>query len=192
MPGGGILVLDACVLLNLYATDRLQDAAAALGVQFAVVPVVAHEALFLRAPVNPGSGEERVPVDLAGLRRSGCLVVQALETDTEKALFIELAAEMHDGEAASCALSLARRLPLATDDSKVLRLMAARHAEPAPLTTPDLLFKWFERSDLEWLQCSRIIRMIERRASYRPPGRHPLHDWWRGFSSEEPDGLVGY
>lgn len=184
IPEGRVMVLDACVLLNLYATDRLQDAASTLGVRFVIVPEVAREALFVWPSAASGIGKERVPVDLGELKHLGCLIVQALETDDEKARFVELAAEMHDGEAASCTLSLERRLPLVTDDPKALRLMAARRADPAPMTTPDLLFKWFERADLEWLDRCKIIRMIENRASYWPPRKHPLYDWWWEFASD--------
>ena len=49
-PGEGVLLLDASCLLNLYATGRMIETAAALPWQLAVVDyVLEHEALCVRA-----------------------------------------------------------------------------------------------------------------------------------------------
>ena len=64
----GVLLLDASCLLNLYATGRMSEIAAALPWQLAVVDyVLEQEALYVRTTGEYEEQLETVPVDLAPL-----------------------------------------------------------------------------------------------------------------------------
>ena len=61
----GRLLLDASCLLNLYATGRMRDIAAAIGYQFEVADyVLQYETLYILQTNPEGTGEVRVSVDL--------------------------------------------------------------------------------------------------------------------------------
>ena len=102
-----ILVQDACVLLNLLASGRFDDIASGCGLRFAVVSEVAGETLYLRDAL---SGEHKT-VDLQAFIARGLLAVFGIEGYAEQVRYIELAVELHDGEAASIVLLRQRCVP---------------------------------------------------------------------------------
>ena len=96
----GVLLLDASCLLNLYATGRMSEIAAALPWQLAVVDyVLEQEALYVRTTGEYEEQLETVPVDLAPLAGDGLLLVVRMEGSSEEASFVELAVILDDGEA---------------------------------------------------------------------------------------------
>ncbi|MGH8984312.1 MAG: hypothetical protein ACRDY6_10625 [Acidimicrobiia bacterium] len=105
--------LDACVLINLYATARFAEIAQANGVQFAAVREVASETFF----VGGAAERDRTSADLSGSIESGDLTVLDM-TEEEQSTFIELVVELDDGEAATLAVAVHRQLPVATDDRR--------------------------------------------------------------------------
>src|SRR5436309_3500170 len=109
-------MLDACVVINLYATHRFAELLSGLPYQFGVAAEVAAEALYVRQP-DPATGDLiRVPIDLAPHAASGLLQVLPVTSAAEKALFLQLVARLDDGEAASLALAMSRGFILATDE----------------------------------------------------------------------------
>jgi hypothetical protein len=48
--GNNLLLQDSCVLINLLATDRLEEIARHLAYQFAIASSVAAETIYLRRP----------------------------------------------------------------------------------------------------------------------------------------------
>ena len=149
--------MDACSLLNLYAAGPPLDDLAGLGVRFHVVPQVRKETLFIRGegPGAPG----RVPVD----------------TD----LFLSLARDgLHDGEAASAAVAVAKGFTLLTDEALARRVMAARKYEHLLLTTADVLKVWVAAAGVDADTLREMIRRIEQRASFTIQRSHHLKPWW--------------
>ena len=71
------LPTDACVLINLCATDRLGEIAASLSVRFVVVEQVADETFYLRSEL--GAQEPRTLVDLETFIAQGVIEIVSLE-----------------------------------------------------------------------------------------------------------------
>lgn len=115
----GALVLDASVVINLLATGRPWEILSRQGAS-AVVPeqVVAE---VRRCPVTKKAfDDKRHP-----LRISPNVSVEALSI-AELDLFVDLAAFMGDGEAASIALAVSRNLSIAIDDRRARKIAGAR------------------------------------------------------------------
>ena len=168
--------IDACVLINLYATGRLSEIAAVLGLRLVVARQVSEETFYLREGADPGA--ERTAVDLAQLIGDGAIAVVELE-ESELALFVEVAARVDEGEAATITIAVARSLPIATDDRAALRLLAADHADVEVRTTSQLVRAFAQEAQLTAAETAECIRRIETLASFFP-GRHdPEHDWWQ-------------
>ena len=126
-PDPGVLLLDASCLLNLYATDRILEIAAALPWQLAVVDyVLEQEALYVRTIGAYEEQEETVPVDLSPLIDEGLILVVRMETPSEEASFVELAAVLDDGEAVTGAIALSRGHMVAIDDRKARRVLGEK------------------------------------------------------------------
>ena len=142
-PDTGVLLLDASCLLNLYATSRLLEIAVALPWQLAVVDyVLEQEALYVRIIGAYEEQEETVPVDLSPLIDEGLLLVVWLETPSEEASFVELAAVLDDGEAVTGAIALNREYLVAIDDRKARRVLGEKAPGMRLVSTLEIMLQW--------------------------------------------------
>ena len=176
-PDEGVLLLDASCLLNLYATGRIADIAAALPWQLAVVDyVLEHETLYIRATGGYEESGATVPVDLSPLIEAGLLLVLGLEEPGEQAHFVELAADLDDGEAMTGAMAINRSFAVAIDDRKARRVLGEKAPELRLLSTLELLHLWSAAVLDE--EVGRALRAMRHGARYAPGQRDRLYSWW--------------
>jgi predicted nucleic acid-binding protein len=168
------LLLDACVAINLAAATRLDQIADALQVTFIIVQQAASEAGYLRDIVKGTT--VLTPINLVQLSSGEALEIRELAPE-ELALYLELAAIVDDGEAATIALAIHQRIDLATDDRRARRLCAERDlAEPA--RTMALLHAYAEAAQLTNDEVRRMLVQVRDRASFLPARSDPHLKWW--------------
>jgi len=171
------LLLDACVAINLIATQEFDEIAVANSVTFLMVAEAAAEVSSLRSAVD---GERViVPISVEEYTRSGSLVFTQLE-DSEFPLFVQFAAQVDDGEAATMAVAATRSLPLASDDKGCRRLCAEREL-PEPLYTSRLVRRYVTDAGRTPKEISRLLRKVEEQASFVPPRNDPDRSWWMNY-----------
>ncbi len=168
------LLLDACVAINLAATDRLPHIAQLIDVTFTLARQAAAEVGYLRdlADGNP----IRTPIDL-GQHAGSTLEIIDL-TPAEYPAYLSLAREVDDGEAATIAAAAQRGLQLATDDRKARRLCTELRI-PEPLRTLSLLRAYTDAAALQQAQLRDLLNKIHDRASFQPPRSDPDYKWWQ-------------
>ena len=171
-----MILLDACVLINLCATDRLEEISRCVPGGFSVAAAAREEALFLRDPgdiVHPLK-----PLVLDPFFDQGVLHLLPMEAD-EETLFVNIAAELDEGEAMSMAIAIERNLDLAADDRKAIRLFTKFGGDPNRLwTTLSVVRMWADAAALSVEELGRAARAIRDRARYLPAPNHPLYSWW--------------
>ena len=175
----GVLILNACCVINIVAAGQAAAILRALNCPIMVSETVAiREALFIfdSPRENAPASKQRIALQL--LVYEGVIGIAALAGENEQALFVALAARLDDGEAETAAIALHRQWALATDDLKALRLLQAEFAAPI-FTTPDILKHWAETSHAQAEAVRTVLLSIEQRARYRPGARHPLYGWWQ-------------
>lgn len=170
------IALDACVLINLCATDHVEAIARTLDIQFVVAREVSGEALYLR-PADLTT-QELVPIRLEPLIADRVLEVTDLRSD-ELATFVAAAALLDDGEAATLALAVHRHPNLATDDRAALRLIAAEYRELQVHSTSQLLRRYCEAASVSPEHAAACLTAIEQRASFIPGAADPELTWWQ-------------
>jgi hypothetical protein len=172
------LALDADVLMNLLATDRLEEILVASGARGILCPRTRAESIYLnpRSPSDP-----RETIDLSPHIDSGILVEASLDED-ETATFIRFAAEVDDGEAQVLAVGLHRGLIVATDDRRA-RNVAAREGIGL-LSTPELILAWAVRAGRRSDEHRQAITDIEIRARFRPRPGDPSRSEWDRLRNE--------
>ena len=175
-----ILLLDACVAINLVATDRLPHIAQTVDVTFTLARQAAAEVGYLR-DITDGN-PVRTPIEL-GQHADDTLQIIDL-TPAEYPVYLRLAREVDDGEAATIAVAAQRGLRLATDDRKARRLCTELRV-PEPLRTLGLLRTYADGAALQQAQLRDLLSRIRDRASFQPPRSDPDHKWWQ----EGIDGL---
>jgi len=186
---GGLLLLDACCLINLFATGRIDEILTALPYRFAAARYVAEEEVLEIEAVpdgGTGAGTDRMTLRprIAGLIETGILSKLEISSGEEQVELVRFAAELDDGEAETLALAWVRGGRVATDDKKAIRVAEEAWASNpagrrAPcLRTSELVFEWADLKEIEDAELARILRDVARRASFLPPKSDPHFKRW--------------
>lgn len=171
--GAGIL-LDACVVINLFASRHMAAILDTAPGQVAVADLVVAESLYVRRGGAGDDANEPEPVDLSPLIATNRLSVLTA-TDEELETFVGLTLDVDDGEAMTLALAIHRQATVVTDDRKVKRVLAGR----APLrSTPDLIKDWADQANVPEPVLRLALIDVQQRGSYLPGRTHPLRTWW--------------
>ena len=176
------IVLDACAVLNIYATGRFAIILRAIPSRLLIADAVRREAMWLCGPDNNTAPQDRARVELDPLLSEGILTAEAL-TEAEQACFLQLARELGDGEAASGALAIGRNGAVATDDRKARRVLGALVPPVRTESTVRLLQEWQQRGGVSVQEMAQALRAIEMGASFRPKRGTPGGEWWDGVMS---------
>jgi hypothetical protein len=127
-------------------------------------------------PKQPGK-IIRVPVDLGPLLGSGVLTLCAAEKQEETDLFVHYASLFRsDGEAMCIALAESRDWPVATDDTKAIRI--AQAAGLTVICCPELVKRWADVAHPDQATLTKAIQDIELLAQFRPNPAMPEYQWW--------------
>ncbi len=187
MPQRSIL-LDASCLLNLYASGKLREIAQTLPQPLAVAEyVMQQEALYIRRRRSERDPEEHEQVDIGPLVSGGLIQIMRINSEAEATTFIDLAREMDDGEAITCALALHRRWNVATDDRKARRVLVERVSQVPIVSTLAIVKQWAEHAGIAKDEIRAVLLNIWAGANYYPGDRDPLYGWWVTMISEEKD-----
>lgn len=194
------VALDACCLINLCAagrmlcpssssTTRTQRAAKAhkstqnrsgFGLNLHVPAKVIGEALYImQADEEDQTNLVACPIDLQPYMAAGLLAPCDLETHAEIELFVQMAAQLGDGEAACFALAAQRGWALATDDRRAIQL--ATESSLAVITTPELVKLWAENTHASAEEIGTVLQNIQRFAFFAPRPNSPEYAWWIGY-----------
>jgi hypothetical protein len=176
MPEREIALLDACSLINLYATRQIEAILASHPDSFAVVDTVRRESGYVFRGGNGPGATEQEPIDLGPLEAAGLLVALTAVSEAELLTYIDLLLEMGDGEAMTGAVAIHRGLTVVTDDRKALRVLTERGVTCE--TSLDLVKGWIEAEGIAREEQRAILIDIRQRARYLPHRAHPLRGWW--------------
>jgi predicted nucleic acid-binding protein len=171
-----LTLLDACAVVNLYATRCMGPILAAVNGPVAIVDVVAREAQFVFRGGAGDDAREREPVDLQLFVNDGLLAVIATEIEEELLTFVDLAVEIDEGEAMTAALAIHRGCVVVTDDRKASRVMTARGVSLRG--SLDLIRLWSEGAAPTAETLRGALIDLRQRGNYEPARSHALRVWW--------------
>jgi hypothetical protein len=176
VPSERLTLLDACAVVNLYATRWMGSILTATGGPFAIVDVVAREAQYVLRGGTGDDAKEREPVDLQPLFSEGLLDKISTENEEELLTFIDLSQELGAGEAMTAALAIHRGCVVVTDDRKAARMLLERKV--IVRSSLDLIRVWGKHSSLNQETLRAALVDLRHRGNYDPPRSHPLRGWW--------------
>lgn len=189
---GDLVLLDACCLINLFASGHGEEILRALPHRWAIARYVVEEEILEievealdEANEPPNSTRTRRPLRplLAELLEKGLMEELDVGSEEEQAELVRFAAELDDGEAHTCALAIVRHGRVATDDRKAIRVLRSAwksrgHEGEPVLRTSELLFSWADAQRIARPNLVRIVRAIARQASFFPPRSDPYLERW--------------
>jgi hypothetical protein len=178
-------IIDACCLINLYASGKLPEILAACEGTFSVSDQVRRESLSIRQPDEHDPSLLIVsPINLDDSLSPGLIQACQLHGPAELESYIQFAALLDDGEACCLAIAKSRGWTVATDDRKAIRI--ASECGIAVITTPELIARWAQTNNPTPAELVETLRCIERFANFRPRRTSPFHNWWVSLTQTGP------
>jgi predicted nucleic acid-binding protein len=175
------VLLDACCLLNLYASGRFQEIAETFSQLTIADYVVQKEALFIRKQNVNLETDDKEKVELEPFISSGLIRVISIKSKDENETYIDLASELDDGEAITISLAIHNHYAIATDDRKALRVIS-NLSSITPISTLELVKKWSDTKKIDDAEIKHVLLNMLFCASYQPSERGPLHNWWKSMT----------
>lgn len=175
-PPAPLTLLDACAVVNLYATRRMEHILATIDGPVAVVDVVEREAQYVFRGGEGEDAKEREPIDLQPCIGRGVLAVIETTDEEELLTYIDLSQELDDGEAMTAALAIHRGYTVVTDDRKAARVLAGQTVTLR--TTLDLVRAWADHQAVSAEVLGVVLTDLRERGNYYPARSHPLRSWW--------------
>jgi len=174
------VILDACCLINLYASGRFDDILTSLSKPVFVARYVwSNEALTVNGARDSEADVQETRIDLGPLIGGGLLNLADLETEDEEILFVNFAANLDDGEAITGAIAAARNWCIATDDRRATNVFTNQVPQIQLLSSPELVRQWADVTAAEVDEICRVVQRIRRHGHYIPPASHLLTIWWQ-------------
>lgn len=169
---------DCCSLINLHCGFGGIQALHEVGTAWHIGDIALGEAQYARELDSAGKS---VKVDLAPhiLSAQYPLGVLTLDTSEERALYIELAKVMGDGEAQAFALAHFRNLPLLIDDFAAIKGFARTRLDVTTVSTPEVLVAWAGSDDQRLKRLPEIVERIDLLARFCPHKTSPHLPWWQ-------------
>lgn len=177
------IVLNACCLMNLYATGRVGEILQSLPVPVTIATYLyEREKLTIYSEAAHDDRPLSEPIDLLPLLHVGVLRVTTLSSSEEWASLCDFAAAFKvDGEAYTAALAVHRQWAVGVDDPATISLFR-RYAHQIPLwSTPIFVQQWIEKLSPSPYEIAQVIRDMWRKACYLPPASHPCYAWWKEY-----------
>jgi len=164
------IILDACALLNLYASDYLSQILNEIPSKFYITEKVRDENIYIRTVERPINLVSVEPISLDSFIEQDMLTIVKLDTSDELKYFVSLAAKLDDGEAETIAKALVNKMQIITDDRKAIRIITELPDALKWLTSLDLIKMWAEMKKVDFKQLAHILQNIHLRANYFPVG----------------------
>ncbi len=170
------IILDACCLINLIASGHVTEILGELPARFIVSRYVGdREALYVLAESDDDPTE---PIDLKPLVSSGLIRIVDLVTDQEAGTYVDLTAQLEDGEAMTCALAVHNDYTVATDERKVLNRIRRSFPRLRVRTTAELIRWWSDLTRPSDDVVKRLLGDVQRRARFAPSRQDSAYEWW--------------
>ena len=178
-------IIDACCLINLYASGNEDSILQACG-EFWISTQVRNEALCIRrVDENDPTRLVTQDIDLGHAIAAGHIQTCQLEGQNETDAFVRFAMQLDDGEASCVAIAKSRGWTMATDDRKARRI--ASESGISLISTPEVIQRWVGVTSPSKVAIVELLQRIERFAGFRPRRTDPLHQWWVTLSAKGND-----
>jgi hypothetical protein len=171
-------VIDACCLIDLLASGRVEEILRATGQAWHLPIAVQGEVQYVRRhdPAQAGA-VITVPADLSPFVAAGLLTPCQPVHPQEQARFVHYATQFRsDGEAMCLALAEARGWRVATDDRKAIRV--AGMVGLTVVSCPELVKTWAVAVKPGRAQLIQVLTDIQTLAQFRPNPTMPESAWW--------------
>jgi len=173
------IILDACCIINLYASRHFGNILEAIPSSVAVATYIREEALKIYGGPDEYVMQKEEQIDLQPFIDRGLLLPVSPETEAENVTYVNFATSLDDGEAITGAIAVHRNWAIGSDDRRAISFFAKEAPHLQRISTLELLKHWVDTTGLPADVVCNVLRNVRIRAKYVPHSRHPLYYWWQ-------------
>jgi hypothetical protein len=177
------IILDACCVINLYASGVMGQIIESNPLKFAITSYVKEKEVLT---IFDGLTKDLLPltrrINLDTFIKSGSLIMVSPKNDEEIRTIIDLAYRLDDGEARTGAIAIHRNWAIGTDDKKAATHIQSYSPKTPIISTLELVKHWVDETSPSPSTISSILRNIRVKARYEPYLGHSLYGWWNRYS----------
>ncbi len=173
------LILDACCIINLYATDRMADILQVIPVQCQIASYVKDkEAKTVFDGTDEDGKKRQTPIDLYPMVISGLIRIVEPDLVLLSPKILSFAVEgLGNGEAISGAIAHQYGWAIGTDEVKATKAFARILPQLQVVTTYELVRYWAVAENISGNVLRDILEKIRIRGKFIPAQNHPLYEW---------------
>ncbi|SRR6266487_725319 len=179
-PHEGI-ILDACCIINLYASGYMQRILVSIPKKVSVAAFVCdvEASKIYSGPEEDIMGETEL-INLQPFVEKKLLQIVSPENEAEENTIVNFssAAAIDSGEAITAAIALHRQWSLGTDDRTATAFFMRKVPKLHLVSTLDILKHWADTMCPPLTTIKIAMNNIQNRARYRPHYKHHLYEWW--------------
>jgi hypothetical protein len=176
------IILDACCIINLYASGQMGSILKSISKSVAVAAYVRdEEALRIYSGLEGDETQKDEQINLQPFIDSGLLIVVSPETEAENTTFVNFAVTLDDGEAITGAIAFHRNWSIGSDDRKATSFFTQNMPHLQVITTPELIKYWVNTTNPPFEVVRQALQRIRTCARYEPNLRHKLYLWWQKY-----------
>jgi hypothetical protein len=177
------IILDACCVINLYASRHFSNILEAIPTSVAIA-IYVREKEALRVYGNPlehATQRREEQIDLQPYIDRSLLLLVSPESEAENVTYVNFAASVDNGEAITGAIAVHRNWAIGSDDRRAVSFFAKAAPHLQVLSTLELMKHWVDTANLPTDVIHAALRNVCTRARYEPHSKHPLYLWWRAY-----------
>ena len=180
------IILDACCVINLYASGQMERILRSISKSVAVAAYVRDkEALRVLSGIKGDPAQKYERIDLQPFIDDQLLTVVSPKSEEEFMTFINFAAALGgDGEAVTGAIALHRNWSIGSDDRRATSYFAQQMPHIQLISTPELIKHWVDTDDPVFEIISMTLQKIRIKARYEPHTKHNLYHWWQSYKGK--------
>jgi hypothetical protein len=180
------IILDACCIINLYASRQFGNILESIPTSVAVATYVREEeARKIYGGPDEDVTQREEPIDLQPSIDSGLLVLVSPDSEAENVTYVNFAASLDDGEAITGAIAVHRDWAIGSDDRRAIAFFAKVAPQLQRISTLELMKHWVDTTEQPPNAVRAALRNVRARAKYEPHTKHPLYAWWRTYMESE-------
>ncbi len=181
------IILDACCIINLYASGYMRNILESIPRQVFVATYVLYaESNRIYTGPPDDSTRETKSINLQPFIDDNLIQVASLESEAEENTVIKFSSvrRVDTGEAITATIAIHRQWSLATDDRNAPSSFMRSELPLHLISTLDLLKCWVDTTHPQLATVSTVLENIQNRARYKPHNQHHLYGWWERYKSK--------
>jgi predicted nucleic acid-binding protein len=182
-------MLDACSIINFYASGRMMEILVSLSRPVFISRYV-HEREALRVSTlgNQSEAGATEDINLAPYVAAGLLHVVDVQTEDEAVAYVNFSALMDDGEATTAALAVNRKWLVVTDDRHARNILQQQAPDLEFVTSLEVIKSWADSAVVDRDSLRSALCRVRDRGHYAPGPSHPLRGWWDQYVLSDTGG----